>query len=566
MSVWRWLASAGAIIALLAIGIQPTWRRPTVAGAAVLVTPGADAGTVRRLVDSLGAAPVFTDPSDVRGSGSRTIQQLHVVGWGLDSEQWLELGSTPVVAHPTGPAAGLARVSWTAELVLGDALEIEGRVSGTTAATTVFLADPSGRRDSVRSAADGAFHIGATPHGTGPQLYVLQAGPAGRPATRETLAVNVIAPPRRRMLMLEAAPSFETSALRDWLARRGCSIAIRTAVSRDRFRTEFVNRDRVALTPLTDRLLAQFDIVQIDGRTLAALTTGERAVLRRAVTEKGLGVLIVPDTALFDTAVPFSDRAFFFDFALRSIRDLEQRTVRPVWAGMGAVVPTAVPADPYTLVDRFGVESVIEDGSGAAEAQVAARGAGRIGVSLVSGPARWLRTGQHDVYSSYWARLLAAVTNATPDRIEVETAGPWLINRPLVIRVASASERTVAVVQTPSGNSDSVFLAPDPLTPETSRGVYWPRDTGWHAVGGPAGSAFYVQPVSDWGAHQASERLDAMARHTVAQSGSFPAGTTMPVPIPRIWFFGLFVLSAAVLWSTRRPTAVAGASVTATAS
>lgn len=551
MNVWRRLAYVGATLALLAIAVRPTWQRPTATAEVVLVTPGADASTVGRLVDSLGSATTITDPSDVGRTG---IRRLHVVGWGLDTEQWPELGATPLVFHPVVPPAGFVRVSWNAEVVLGDALEIEGRVSGLPPGTTVSVTDPSGRSDSVRTTADGAFEVDEEPRGAGRQLYVLQAGPAGRPAARETLAVNVIAVPRRRMLILEATPSFETSALRDWLARHGGSIAIRTAVSRDRFRTEFVNRDRGGLNPLTDRLLAQFDLVRIDGRTLAGLTAGERTILRHAVAEQGLGVLVVPDTALFDPGRQFSDRAFFFDFALHRVRDLEQRTVRPVWTGMRASVTTPVPAEPYALSDRFGVESVIDDGSGGAEAQVTSRGAGRVGVSLLTGPTRWLRTGQHDLYSSYWSRLLAAVAaGGASDRLAVETTGPRLIDRPLTIRVAGSNEHLVAIVTSPSGIRDSVFLAPDPLTPETSRGVFWPRETGWHEMGGAAGSSFYVQAATAWGARQAAERLDVMARLAVAQPHSAPTISTVPVPVPLVWFFGLFVLSAAVLWSTRRP-------------
>ncbi len=558
MSAVRLLASAGAILALAAIGLRPSWPRRVLTGDAILVTPGADAAAVQRLVDSLRGATVFTSPEDLAPS-SRPLERVHVVGWGLPTDQWPELGSRPVILHPAAIAPGFIRVTWSTELILGDALVIEGRVAGLPAGTAVWCTDPAGRLDSTRAMADGSFHLDLRPRGSGRQLYLLQAGAGDHAAAGETLAVSVITPPPRRVLILEAAPSFETSALRGWLAVRDGAVAIRTAVSRDRYRTEFVNRDRIALAPVTDRLLTQFDMVQIDGRTLIGLSATERATLRQAVTERGLGVLVVADTVIFDPGARFSDRGFFFGFALRRVPDLEQRTVRPAWAGLRIAVTSPVPAEPYALADRFGIETIMDDGTGQAEAQVAPRGAGRVGVSLVTGSTRWLRSGQRDVYAAYWSRLLAALTaGASPDRLEVETAGPWLVNRPLVVRAVGSGDQTAAIVTPPSGTPDTVFLARDPLTPDTWRGVYWPRETGWHQVGGGQGTGFFVQGSAAWRSRQAAERLDASALHGVAQPAA-PASvarTPTRVPIPRRWLFGLFVLCAAVLWSTRRPAAI----------
>jgi hypothetical protein len=462
---------------------------------------------------------------------------------------------------------GFARVTWNANPVLGDDLEIEGRVSGLAEGATVALVDPAGRIDSVHIKGDGAFQLDARPSGAGRQMYVLQAGPIRHPTVQETLAVNVVPPSSHRLFVLEATPSFETSALRDWLARRegGGSIAIRTAVSRDRYRTEFVNQDRIALTPLTDRLLARFDVAQIDGRSLAALTAAERAVLRRAVSEQGLGLLVLPDTAVFDSTARFSDRGFFFDFALHRVADLEERSVRPTWAPTvgDAERATTVPAAPYLLRDHFGVESLIEDGAGGIVAQVTPRGKGMIGTSLVTGSARWLRTGKGETYSTYWSTLLAAITVGRTALAVVETAGPWLVHRPVTVSVVGADPSPFAVVTTPAGARDSIFLSPDPLRPDTWLGVYWPREPGWHEVGG---AAFLVQPAGSWLARQASERLDGMAGRAIAQDVAGTAMRIAPVPVPPIWFFGTFLLSVAVLWSARRTLSAMTRSATGIAS
>ena len=554
MKPLRWLAHAVAFLALAAIGVRPTWRTPGHAGDVVLSTLGADPAIVRRLADSLGKAVVVADPADLR-QRRPSMRRLFVVGWGLDAAEWHALDSTPVSFHPTPLAPGISRASWPAEVVLGDRLVVEGEVTAAPGGQPIYLEDPSGTTDSARIDSFGAFRLEARPRATGRSLYVLRTATADHAVATETLAVTVVAPPAWRVLILEASPRFETSALRDWLVARGGAVAIRTAVSRNRYRTEFVNRDRVPLATLTSRLVAQFDVAVIDGRTLAGLTASERLTLRRAV-DGGLGVLVIPDTVVLDPTGRFSDREFFLDFSLRPIEAIDVRLVRPRWAGLDrpATVPAA--AAPYALADQFGTESLIEDGTGNVLAQVAPRGAGRVGLSLVTGSARWQRGGERDAFSAYWSRVLSAVAGSpTADLWTIETPGPWLLHRPLVVDVETTAERQVTLVVAPSGASDSVFLARDPLSPTHWHGTFWPRESGWHEIADAGGTAFYVQPTGAWWSQQGAERLDATARHLV-YAARVSTGQPLPPqstsqPIPMAWFFGLFLLSAGYLWSRR---------------
>jgi len=557
MKPLRWLAHAIALLALAAIGLRPTWRTSSRAGDVVLSTGGADPAVVRRLADSLGGAKVVADPADLRPM-RRSMRRLFVAGWGLDAAEWQTLDSVPVGFHAAPVAPGIRRVSWPAELVLGDRLVVEGEVAASQRGHLIYLEDPSGTTDSTRLDSSGAFRLEARPRATGRSLYVLRTATADRSVVAETLGVTIVAPPAWRVLILEGSPRFETSALRDWLAARGSAVAIRTVVSRNRFRTEFVNRDRVAVVALTAQLVSQFDVTVIDGRTLAALTASERRTLRRAVDANGLGVLVIPDTVVFDPGTDrFSDREFFLDFSLLRIEALDVRLVRPHWAGLDRPATLTAPAVPYALANRFGTESLIQDGTGNVLAQVAPRGAGRVGLSLVTGPARWLRSGEREIFSAYWSRVLSAVAgDPSADRWTIKTPGPWLVHQPLVVNAETSGERPVALVVAPSGARDSVFLARDPLAPTHRRGTFWPREPGWHEIAEAGGTAFYVQPMGAWWSRQGAERLDATARHLVhaarvTTSQQLPPGSTSQ-PIPVAWFFTLFLLSAGYLWSLRR--------------
>jgi hypothetical protein len=548
-----------ALLALMAIGLRPHWNRRQRVAEAMLVTPGADGAMVRRLGDSLGGVAVFHDVADVRRG--TPFGRIHVVGWGLDPEAWHALDSIPVTFHPSPPAPGILRASWPATVPLGDELVVEGAVARLPAGARIALLGDGGGTDSAMLTDAGTFRLATPTRALGRLLYVLRVSLVDRSVAQETLGVTVVAPPAPRLLVLEASPRFETRALRDWLGRRHGKVAVRSLVSRDRFHSEFVNRDSVSLTTITDRLVSQFDVVVVDGRSLVALRPAERAVLRDAVTSEGLAILIEPDTVVFDSTVRFSDRRFFLDFALRLVPNLDERSVRPVWAGLrrDQRTVTALAADPYTLADRFGTESVIDDGNGGHLAQVTPRGTGRLGISLIRKSSRWMRTGERDAFSAYWSRLLSTLSpgHTRQERWEITTPGPWLVNRPLGLSVDGAGDHAVTTVGA-SGTTDSVRLARDALVSGSWRGVFWPRAAGWHGVDSPGGPSIYVQHAAPttWSSRRSAELLDASARFLL-ESGSRrgrrdPAPATVSRPIPPVWFFGLFLVCAAVLWSKRR--------------
>jgi len=544
MKPLRIAALAAALIALAVIGIRPSWRVGVSAHDAVLMTPGGERGSSQRLADSLGGAPVFASLADALAHRDG-MRRLHVVGWGLDADDWVRLESIPATFHAAPLPAGFDRASWPAQVVLGDRVTIDGTLSGRPR-STIELVDPTGIVDTSAVDSAGAFHLETEPRAQGQILYTVRVRGA---AVAETLGVDVAAPPVWRVLVLESAPRPETTVLRDWLARRGGSVAVRSAVSRDRVHREFVNRPSTSLDVVSGPLLSQFDIVMIDGRTLARLGAAERAALHRAVEVDGLGVLLVPDTVRTD---------FFLDFAEQRRGDLEERLVRPVWHERGAREPlaAAVAAEPYALVDRFGAATLIGDGFGHALAQVAPRGAGRVTLSLITGTARWRRSGLSDTYATYWSRLLAATAVPSRDapRWSIATPGPWIVGRPVALEAATERRLTTTLITGPAGAADTVFLARD--ASGRWRGIYWPRTPGWHALLGDSSPAIYVQSAGSWvGVRAGLRRAASLGANVTAQRGERATRTALIVParpVPLGWAFALFLVASGYLWSERR--------------
>jgi hypothetical protein len=536
----RHAAMALAAVALGLLAVRPERRvtiRPT---DALLVTPGATAAGVRRLVDSLKPAHVLSlagadslpDPGYIaRRYGDA---RLHVVGWGLRDDEWRALGSAPASVHAEPLPPGFAAVSWPRSLTLGDAFQVTGTVTGHSGAH-VFVGDRGGPLDSARLGPDGAFALQTQPRATGPQTYALWT--PGAPA--ETIGLVVTPPPSWRTLIVTAAPSFEAAALRDLLAARGSPVTWRAGVSRDRTRSEFVNGGTAAI--------AGHDLLVIDGRTLLALSGGERDALLRTVRDSGLGVLLLPDDALEGAARTFG-------FSLAPDTALTERLVRPR-AAQARPPATPVPAEPFSLRETFGVRTALWGAMGEALAQVRPAGAGRLAVTLVTAPSRWSRAGERDAFAGYWAPLLAAVAG-TPreDRWTVGGGAVTRIDEPVEIAVRTRRVGPLAVVAAPSGASDTVYLAPDDWEPGRWLGRYWPREPGWHAITGAADAGFHVASAAAWPGVRAAERLAATSRRAAAA----PATTTERPPqtarrtIPLGWWLAMFALAAGVLWADRR--------------
>jgi hypothetical protein len=428
----------------------------------------------------------------------------------------------------------VTHLSWPAALTLGDPFTVLGTAA--RPGGRVRLTGPGGPADSGATDGDGRFRVTATPRAAGRHLYVL----ASDGAAPETLGVHVSPPAPPRVLVVAAAPSFETRALRDWLAGAGGIVAVRAAVSRDRWHTEFVNREATALVPLSARVLAQFDVVVTDDRTLADLPVPERAALERAVRESGLGLVVA------SSLIPHPP-SLTRGFVTSPIPDLGARSVRPVLAG--APTPrVAVPAAAAALEDRFAVETVVRDATGVGIVQAAPRGAGTIALSLVDGTSRWLRAGEPEVYAAFWTRVLRRAARGAV--VWRAADAPHAVDRP--VRLSGTAGDAAVIVTAPSGARDSVYVVPDPLDPTRAHGTYWPREPGWHDV---AGAAFHVRGPDAWAGVAAAARLAATAR-AVARA-PLPGPRSGPPgherrPLPLGWAFVLFVLATGYLWASRR--------------
>ncbi len=542
------------------------------AGTATLLTPGAPLAARSRDAVTLNQIQSVATLAERRS-------EVRLAGWGLLAHEWPDTIHQLAGFDRAPLPFGVTQLDLPTEVAVGERLSVRGAVtlSGADAAW-VILEDPAGPRDSVRvTRVSAGFALSDRPRAAGPVDYRLRLRAPGLPEMAETLGVAVreLAPPS--VLVLDASPSFETAYLKHWLGDRGARVTVRTTISRGRYRTERLNDQGGEIGYLTPALLEQFDAVFADGGSLASLAPRERSVLNHQVREQGLGLLVTADAP---GLLARGTCGLLSGFALEPLAGggesvpgdgVEHRVARPAWTDAPRQSRTGIEAEAATLKPG-GIEALIRDEAGRIVVASRRAGSGRVGLTLLRAPSRWILEGEPDLFAAYWRTLLLAVARDTVTRIAIAADGPVRADHPvsLTLQVRSSqfgvpgspgspgtwnSElRTPRVsVTSPTGVVDTVPLAQDPFDPIQWTGLYWPRTAGWHRLGLGADRSvpFRVSYPAEWTGLEASARLAASGPRFGREAGHRPSRD-----LALVWLqpalFAILVAALSWLWIEAR--------------
>jgi hypothetical protein len=579
----RLLVNYAAIGSLLATALQPQWLSPSHPLSAVLITPGADSRDVKSLADSLGeASRIFALEKNEKWKAAfpnlqiipdaaylkrrfPEINFLEMVGYGLTDDEWRELDSIQIKPHFSPLPLGIKQAHWTRELVLGQALQIQGVLAGLNREDyQLFLSDPGGAVDSVKITGpdEARFALSASPHETGNYLYRLRLkNVGGVTVCEEQIDVVVTKPQPLKILALESSVNFETKFLKNWAAQNQNAVAMRSTISRERYRFEYLNHPPIDLQRISPALLRNFDVALMDGKILRALSQGERQALRAAIELEGLGLLLIPDEMILPPALEnFSQRDFFLGFDFEAFTEIDRRLIKPRWPNIRSRDLTAIPAEPFAIRRNWGLLPLIEDEMERVVAGAYHRGEGLIGLSLMRDSYRWILEGHANYHAAYWSYLLTTLSRQRQDqdRWSIPNTNPLIVDQPLDLTVETTAALPVGLVKTETGEPDSIYLQQDVTEPRRWFGRFWPREAGWHQVSivGGASHWFYVYERTNWQSRQAAQKINATQRQVVRYANQperkrqFVAPQARPISL--FWFFAVFVLSAAYLWVERK--------------
>jgi hypothetical protein len=165
---------------------------------------------------------------------------LHIYGHGLSKDELAQLDSMPVTFHAAKIAAGVSNVSWNSRLKAGEALQVQGVYNNTSAQKIkLVLRGLNTGLDSISLPPNGQtpFELSAIPKATGKIVFTLNADTT----LQGSLPVQIDPVKPLKVLMLSASPDFESKFLKNWLSENGYAVALRSAISKGKYNSEYIN-------------------------------------------------------------------------------------------------------------------------------------------------------------------------------------------------------------------------------------------------------------------------------------------------------------------------------------
>jgi hypothetical protein len=556
--VWRIVAALIAIIAFVFIAIPVHYSKNIISQddhSAVLLTDGFVADSLVGFTNSklFTADKAITKKNpkaklirlDELKIDSPAITGLHILGYGLNKDELDQLDSLPVIFHQSELPEGIIAISWNQKLSLGETLKVQGRYKNDSSEPIkLILKGLSTSLDTVtiQPKSDQGFELSAVPKNEGRTLYHLQVINGNDTLANEDLPVEIEPIKPLKILILSASPDFETRFLKNWLSENGFSVAVRSAISKDKFSSEYVNMQPLNMDRLSESLLDQFDLVIGDLSVLKS----ESALLKQAVIQKGLGLIIRADT------ISKASSWLQNDFPVEKLQTKDAPV--PLFIKGEKNKTAALKIDPIFIKYQARTQPLVGDVQNRALVNASLAGAGRLLFTTVNNTYNWILAGDKNDYGAFWSLLISNAARKRPviEEWSVASQSPS-INDPVKLQLETSLPPSEIVAENitiaSSQNSDIPFEWGN---------SYWPSTAGWHPIlqknGKPAW--WYVYGKDDWKAVKAFEKITATRFYAKANAVNTSVTKAIhkkvQIEVPKIYFYLLLLVSCTYLWVERK--------------
>jgi hypothetical protein len=475
-----------------------------------------------------------------------TITQLRILGDGLDQENLRELNHLPVIFYPQAPKNGITAISWNEKINTGDELTIQGRFkNSSTKKVKLLLKGLSTVLDSVviGSASTTDFQLATTPKSSGKIVYSLVAMVESDTLEKESLPVQIDPVKPLKVLMLTASPDFEGRFLKNWLSANGYAVAIRSAISKEKYSKEFINLEQFPLDHLTAPVLGKFDVLIGDLVVLKSLRGAEAAALQQEVTQKGLGIIVRADSTLRSTS--WLQR----DFSSNSIAVKEPAPVSLLLQGKTGRTAKLNAGLAY-IDSQNGTQPLVSDERGHLLAGSTLAGAGKIIFTHLNNTFSWMLSGNKQDYSNLWSLLISKASR------KVQVAENWnvlsavpSVSNPVQLQLESAAAPSAI-------KANDIIIPPqqNSLIPFEWKVGYLPQSTGWQMVKQNNGilNWWYVYKDDEWsGIRTQKKQTDTkayIAKNVIVNNVTKQIHEKRTIAVPKIYFYVLLLMACVFLW------------------
>lgn len=531
-----------AIGALASLALNPH-RIAEKSSDIILLTADFDNRTLDSIVGASSVVQVYK-LADVAGAPNATLLNyrelndlrgnIHVLGQGLPEYMLDYLEGTTLHFYPANPSAGITGLDLTRVYTANRVNTLNGTYYAT--GNRILKLQAGGiTLDSVPlKKGEHRFSVSFTPKAAGQNVYTLtEHDSLGNVLTREPLPVDVKPLQPLSILFLHNFPTAEIRFLKNYLETQQHKLTLRYTISKDRYRTEFVNTKQETISRITEPMLKNFDLVITDASSLASLSGQERNAIERAIAS-GLGMLTVIDNPAPATAV------------LKFL----QRNVSHVKSDSASITINhtrlKVPATSVAVASDERQTSFLEDTNGRVVSGYVQHGFGKNGFSLLSNTFTLQLSGQAETYATLWSDMISALARKEQKPYDLAwlTSFPVYPDEPIEFQITSASEKPSVLI-----DSVEVPVSEHSLVHHVWYGKFWAGRAGWNSLTIRQSTDtynFFVSQPGEWNSLRVAHQQKAMQKMISAQRDK--QKEVVRQAIPRTLFFVLFVVAAGFLW------------------
>ena len=534
----RIIAIALLMASLAGIMLRPKFRSTNI-DSVLLLTQGYTQVQVDSILAKHPNISVMRQP-DVRPFKKATIlsdyemtrQKIDfVAGEGLKLYHLDRLGDATFAYTPSRAPEGLVSLNLEARYELHRSGTISASYNNNVGTTSISLYGPAGTEDSLTIYKKGKndFSLSIEPRQSGSFTYTLVVRDSLK-TTKESVPIHVNDSRKLGVLFLQNYPTFETQYLKTYLAEKDHKMIVRSQLSENSFRHEFVNRESVPVSRLSEQLLDGIDLVVADANSLSRLTSQERNNLIRAV-QRGLGLLTLTRGQ--------KNQTFYFPFETISVK---KDTTSINLHHKQFILSTL----PIRVNKKQSIIPLMSNGSGILNGYTF-QGAGKIGFQLLQETYQLRLAGDSLAYADIWSPLLEKLARRTVENssIKIVTPFPWYEDEPIEVEVLSAYENIILI-----DDSTSIPLREDLGVDNVWHGRTWGGNKGWHVLTTNHGAVkpYYIQSRPAWQALSITHQMSANRLREKKWEDSSQREITTMRDVPQIIFYLTLIMAAGYVW------------------
>ncbi|MBQ4912951.1 hypothetical protein J8L85_00785 [Maribacter sp. MMG018] len=521
-----------SIVSLLCIFLRPTIQKK-IKGEAVLVTDGFE----KEQLDSLKKAKKRTKyikylPGMDLSAQLDSVSNVVVLGYGIRDYDLWQLKNKEVEFLGTKTLKGITELNYGKENTVGNELVVQGRYDRPLVNNRLVLQNSGGSGlDSIvfENNTFENFELKTNLKAEGKYIYKLtEKDSTGKILNIEPLPVIVRGVEVMKILMVNEFPSFETKYLKNFLAENGHEVVVRSKLTKQKYKFEYFNTDRLPVAPINQENLKKFDVLIMDDLTLLSLSRIEKKAISEGVKEDGLGVFVQPGERLFSSSNSMVD----FDVKKENKEELSID-----WSDRN------LEKYPYYFNDTRLKGVPIEN-----YAYTLLSGSGRFGTSLLKNTYQLVLEGNNDVFERVWSTIIDRVGKKSKESWSFSSLDDLVyLNEPYKFILNTYEENPGAI----HSKGFQIPLKRSLIIKEEWEGITYPEKKGWQYLYSSKDSTvmlnYFVLDTTEW----KSLSYSKMLKHNKL----FFNDITGQAPIKKfsqelniLWFFIVFILGMGYLW------------------